>query len=183
MLRLLLKSKYQTKMENEIMASAKKNGEILDVDGLPDFAKWEEEQVGFAPYWNPEKDKWFYARIIEKDERDSEFVRYLMQAGVDTPCKRGPADGAEDITVKKGEYFTISVYFSLQDLFDLYLETGIRPFMKVTAKDTVKTSTAGRTCWLWSLLVSPETKAKTLAAKEKIRLLSDAGEFPAKEMT
>lgn len=164
------------------MASVKKNGEGLNAEELPDFATWEEEQVGFAPYWNPEKDKWFYARIIEKDERDPEFVRYLMQAGVDTPCKRGPAEGAEDVMVKKGEYFTISVYFSLQDLFDLYLETGIRPFMKVVAKDTTKTSTAGRTCWLWTLLVSPETKKLTMAAKEKMRMLSDAGEFPPKQI-
>jgi len=150
---------------------------------IPNFENWEEEQVGFAPYWNPEENKWFYAQVVDKDERDPQFVRYLMRAGMDTPCKRGPVDSQDDITVKTGEYFSVSVYFSLQGAFDFYLESGIKPYMKVLAINEVKTSTPGRTCWTWKLLVSPDDKKKIQGAREKLRQLSDAGEFPPKELS
>lgn len=166
------------------MANPKNKTEEQTANGqVPNFDNWQEEQVGFAPYWNPEEEKWFYAQIIEKDERDPNFVRYLMRAGMDTPCKRGSDANQEDVLVKAGEYFTISVYYSLQGAFDFYLETGIRPFMKVIALKEVKTKTSGQTCWTWKLLVSPESKKQLEAARVKHRQMSDAGEFPPKELS
>lgn len=144
---------------------AKPTNDTTDIiNAIPTFdtSKWTEEQVGFAPYWSPVKGASFIARVMQKDidPEAKQFTRYLMQAGEDLACKRGPADGAEDVTVKKGEYFTISVYFSLQGLFDFYLESGHKPWMKVNALEERKTSTPGQTVWTWKLLVSPEDKKK-----------------------
>ena len=150
---------------------------------LPNFENWEEEQVGFAPYWGPAEMKWFYGQVVDKDERDPEFVRYLIRAGVDTQCQRGPVEDAEEVLVKAGEYFTISVYYSLQGAFDFYLETGIKPWMKVTAIKTTETSKSGRTVWHWKLVVSPEDKKRLNAARAQHKAMSDAGEFPPKSLS
>jgi hypothetical protein len=125
---------------------------------VPDFSKWEEEQVGFAPYWNPEPLKWFLGRVVARDERDPDFVRYLMRAELDTPCKRGPVNDAEDVMIRKGEFFSISVYHSLEGLFNTYLEIGVTPAMKVTAVKEVPTKKSGQTCWTWKVQISPEDK-------------------------
>lgn len=149
---------------------------------VPNFANWEELQTGFAPYWNPEPNSWIFAQIAEKDERQEDFTRYLLRAGVDTKCKRGPADNAEDVIVKKGEYFTISVYFALQGLFDLFLETGLSPWLRIESVAKVKTKTPGQTTWTWKIMCSPEDRKKIEAKKEQLRMMSDAGdpkELPA----
>lgn len=153
--------------------------------GLPDFSTWSEEATGFAPYWNPEENAWFFARIIDKDERDPSFVRFLMQAGHDIPCKRGPAEEAEDVMVNKGEFFTISVYYSLQDLFDFYLElartgalTPTQQFMRIMAIDKSKTK-AGQKVWNWKVLVDPQTKLIANQARAKLAQLG-AGAKAAK---
>lgn len=154
---------------------------------LPDFSKWEEEQVGFAPYWSPEPEKWFLAQVVSIDKRDPEFVRYLMKASIDTACKRGPVDESEDVIVKSGEYFTISVYYSLQYLFDTYLEMGCTPVMRVTAVKEVKTKNS-QTCWTWKVQVSPEDKkmltkkrveaSKYMEAKKAKELNEENDAFP-----
>jgi len=155
----------------------------VDALGVPDFSpeNWSEEQVGFSPYWNPEEGKSFIGRLVEKDERDPNFVRYLIQAGEDLECARGPSEEAETVIVKKGEFFTISVYFSLQGVFDLYLESGIRAWMKVTATGISKTKTPGRTVWQWKLQVPKE--AKRLADAYRMQLMQGRKEEEAKELT
>lgn len=151
--------------------NAKATNKKSDALAIPDFSKWEEEQVGFAPYWNPETDKWFLGQVVSRDERDPEFVRYLVKAALDTPCKRGPVDGAEEVLVKSGEYFSISVYYSLQGLFDAYLEMGIvPPVMKVIAVKEVKTKKAGQTCWTWKVLISPDDKKRINTKRTELAL-------------
>jgi hypothetical protein len=121
-----------------------------------------------------------------RDDRDPAFVRYLMQAVQPTECHRGAKNDegvAESVTVEKGEYFSISVYYALKDAFDFYLDAAVRPIIKLTALKEVKTSTVGQTCWTWRLQVSPEDKKRLESARDKVRMLSDAGEFPVKEMT
>lgn len=131
-----------------------------------DTSKWTEEQVGFAPYWRATKGASIIARLVQKDTPEDSFVRYLLQAGQDIECFRGgkgddeDEDSRERVIVKKGEFFTVSVWYSLQDVFDLYLETGLRPWMQLTAVDKVKTSKPGRTAWTWKLLVDPKDKKK-----------------------
>jgi len=149
-----------------------------------DTSNWVDEQVGFSPYWNPDNDKFFIGAVSARDERDPEFIRYLIKAAVDTECKRGSDENAEDVLVKAGEFFTVSVYYSLRDLFDFYLESGLRPFIKVTALKEVKTKNKN-TCWTWRVQISPKDKAvvekkriELTAAKEAARLAEQNDAFP-----
>lgn len=138
-----------------------------------DFSQWEEEQIGFAPYWSPEEGKYFVGQVAGKDMRDPEFVRYLIQASVDTECQRGPVDGAERVLVKKGEFFSISVYYSLADMFDLLLErftaVGKPLTCRLESVKTSKTSTQGRKVWNWKMLLPPADKKALTAMKEQVR--------------
>lgn len=160
----------------------KKNGASVDALDIPNFDEttdWTSEAVGFAPYWSPEEGAQFIGRVIHKEPAD-DFVRYVMQAGVDLKCFTGPADDAVECTVPKGGYFTISVYYSLQGLFDLYLESGLKPWMKVTAGKKVKTKTPGRTVFQWDVKVPKADKAKAdayrLARKPAVNELPEGGE-------
>lgn len=158
----------------------------VDKDGMPSFEGWEEEQVGFAPYWNPEEGKFFYGKVVARDERDPDFMRYLVQALMPHQCKRGAADDAEDVLVGTNEYFSISVYYSLSEPFDFALENftakGDPMPMKVTAIKKVKTK-AGQPCWTWKMHLPPEYKKKLQAARELDRLAkaADAQERAALE--
>lgn len=124
------------------------------------FDSYEKEQTGFAPYWNPEPGKMFAGRVVGRDATNPEFVRYLIQAGIDTDCMRGSKLKETDTpeTVKKGDAFTISVYHALKDKFDDYLVSGQMPFIICKALKEVPTSTAGQTVWTWDLRLSPENK-------------------------
>lgn len=153
------------------MANAPKNAAAPAVnmgkgpagEDLPDFDKWDDIQIGFAPYWNAEAGAWCFAEVIAKDERNPEFVRYLMLAHTDTKCSRGPKDpethkAEEDVVVKKGECFSVSLFYSLSRELDyqLYLRTkGHNVPVRVEAKKQTKTSTAGRTVWQWSVKNDP----------------------------
>ena len=148
----------------------KKNDKNEVIVQIPNTDGWVTEQTGFAPYWNPVEGASFFGIVVEKDERDPEFVRYLMKAVCDTPCKTGSEDNEEDVLVKAGDYFTVSVYFSLQGLFDFYLENGINTVMKVTAKKQVPTKKTGRKVWQWQVQVSP--KDKQLADRKRAELMA-----------
>ena len=155
---------------------------------IPNFDNWSEEQIGFAPYWNPKPEAWFYAVPVSRDERDSEFVRYLMRAEMDTPCQRGPNEEDESLNekvlVKKGEHFSISVYHALAEPFDFYLacptDAGFEVPLRATATKKVKTK-SGNQCWQWKVQVPPDTKKKLDARRVEMRQLSDATEFPPKK--
>lgn len=154
---------------------------------LPNFDEWEKEQVGFAPYWSPDTDKWFYGSVQARDERDPEFVRYLCKALMPMTVQRGPAEDAEKIDIKPGEYFSISVYYSLAEPFDFILEhfvlKGIEVPMRIKALKSVKTKKVGQTCWTWEMLLPKEMK-KALAEKRNELMLArraDAEERAALE--
>src|SRR5579864_838726 len=66
----------------------------------------EDEQTGLPPYWAPDEEQFrqgipqnFFGRVIAKDDADPEFVRWIIQAGKEQNCKRGPAENAESILV------------------------------------------------------------------------------------
>lgn len=124
------------------------------------FDSYEREQTGFAPYWEPKPGAMFAGRVIGRDATDPDFVRYLIQAGVDTPCKRGSKikETTEEVVVPKGDSFTISVYYALKDKFDDYLVSGRMPFIICKAVKEVPTSKSGQTVWTWDLRLSPEDK-------------------------
>lgn len=126
---------------------------------------WVDEQVGFPPYWNPTEGKKFAARVMARDERDLNFVRYVLQALHLTPCQNGPADDAEQIKVKKDEFFTISDYSGLP-LHEFFGEVVIVEALRKRKLAANEANPQKRDLWVWSVKVSPETKKK-LAEKRK----------------
>jgi len=158
-------------------------------DGLPDFDKWTDEQIGFAPYWKPAEGKWFFGMPVTIDMRDPKFVRYQFIAGADTPCQRGPSDEdderSEAVIVKKGETFSLSVYYSLRDAFDQYLqygaETGKPVLVRVDALRTVPTKNQPK-CWQFRARLSPQ-QSKELAAwrMKNLKVLPASNERAALE--
>ncbi len=175
------------------MANPKKS-DVSDVknptvEGLPDFDKWTDEQIGFAPYWQPGIGKWFFGMPVAIDMRDPKFIRYQFIAGADTPCKRGPSDEenerSESVVVKKGETFSLSVYYSLRDIFDQYLqygaETGKPVLVRVDALKTVPTKNQPK-CWQFRARLDPvQSKALAVWRLKNMKVLPPAAERPALE--
>jgi hypothetical protein len=124
--------------------ASKKHTEVKDMGqlgfGLPtdledDISDFSSEQISFPPYWKPEIGKKFLALAVSLDERDPEFLRYLLQATHDIMCSKGGRDDKEDILVKRDEFFTMSVYAGLP----LSNYIGLKCLVEVTGtKDTGK---------------------------------------------
>jgi len=167
-----------------------KSGAILSGADLPNFAEWDEVQIGFAPYFHPEKGSTVVGFLVGKDARDPKFVRYQMKALVDTMCRRGPAnedaeEGAvgEDVLVKKGDFFSMSVYYSLADQFDCLIwasaKTGQEFPIKVEAVNKTKTKN-DRTVWNFKMH-TPKEVTKTLAPlRDEWRKLVNGIETPTR---
>jgi hypothetical protein len=156
---------------------------ITNPDSLPEFSNFEEEQISFPPYWEAAEGKWFYAMVVMVDERDPEFPRYVCQAELDTPCKKGSKSKKEDedIIAHKGEYFTLSTYSGLP--LDRYV--GTRVLVKCIGKRDV-----GRPqpMWEFSLKVSPEDKKLLVAerkqlAQEAVRRFKESRNGASKQLS
>jgi hypothetical protein len=146
---------------------------------------WENEQIGFPPYWNPtmkEDDHGktipgtgnaFLAIPIDTDERNPEFKRYVLEAVRPITCRKGPADDAEEILVQQGEFFTCSVYAALP-LEQYY---GIPVFVQPVRKRKLPPSqevNQKRDLWDFSLKVSPADKKKLKERRtEELALLRE----------
>jgi len=157
---------------------------------IPDFSQWTEEETGFPPFWKAKPGAWFFGRVVRKeDATDRTFARYMIQAGMDTDTRRGGSDEewdddlsdeeneqrdtSEKIVTKKGRFFSISVFSSLEPLFDFYLEAG-NPWIRVTATKKIKTKhKEGRKVWNWSVQTSP---------KDRQRLDTMRAQFEARRM-
>jgi hypothetical protein len=138
--------------------------------GLPaEVAGFVEEQITFPPYWNPSEDGFFYGTPIDLDAKDPSFVRYVVEAHADTPCFRGDKNSKEAVTVKTGEFFTLSAYAGLP--LDRYI--GIPCFVQVTGKREVGQP---QPMWTFTLKVSAESK-KILTEERKIRIADSMKRF------
>lgn len=136
----------------------------LRPDGLPvDFDNWETEKLGeFPPYWNPVEGLSFYARPIGVDFRQEDFHRVIFEAMADTPCFRGPAEDAEEVTVKKGENFTCSLYSILGSqigfLISLYSIIPNRGMVLKAVKKVASNSDPKRKFWTFELVMHPDDR-------------------------
>lgn len=138
---------------------------------VPNFDEFESEQIGFPPYWNPEEGKFLYAMPVARDERDPKFHRYVWKAMIDTECQNGPADDAEKVIVKAGEFFTTSAYYTFDDLpLAVYMNIPIH----LTALEKTDTN-SGQKVWRWALKLSKENKALAAQRKETARLQQTNG--------
>ena len=138
---------------------------------------WESEQIGFPPYWNPtmkEDDKGktipgtgnsFLGMPIQRDSRNPDFERYVIEASRDIMCKKGPAEDAEEILVRKGEFFTCSVYAALPLEEYFGYEVFVQPARKRKLAPTPEINQK-RDLWDFDLKVSPATK-KLLKERRK----------------
>lgn len=148
-------------------------------DDMPDFSTWTDRQIGFAPYWTPVEGESMFGKIVAVDMRDPEFVRYqFICLQPELLCHRGPVEGGEEVMVKKGDTFSMSVYSQLADEMLFHLESGISPPTKITAKTKSKTATVGRTVWNFRCQVSNEDDAKLRVlqpAWQKSRALGMSG--------
>lgn len=154
-----------TQKTSEEMSFEDYNKQILEA-----VKGWEEEVVGFPPYWTPELGKMLLGRLLLADLRDPNFGRYVMQATqVPVQCQRGPADDAEPVIVQPGEFFTMSVYGglpvdSMENFFDL--ELCLTPFNKRRLPPNEASQGKPRDFWDFKVIVAPESK-KILTARKK----------------
>lgn len=152
------------------MATAKKNP-ASENNGPPaldpkEFADWQEEKLGFSPYWQPVEGASFVAIPTEVDDQ-GKFVRVVMVATRDTQCFTGPTDSQEPVTVAKGETFTLSIYSGLKKVFTDYLTAGFPVEIMVTALEKIETDN-GNDFWRFRVAVEPGA-AKQLAATRATR--------------
>jgi hypothetical protein len=132
-------------------------------DDMPDFASWTDRQVTFVPYWHPNQGDKFYGKIVGIDMRNPEFVRLQFQClQNELKCQRGPVAEGNEVIVRKGENFSMSVYSALADELTFQLQSGISPPTFIEAQKKVKTS-SGKDCWQFRCRVSPEDNAKLVA--------------------
>ncbi len=155
----------KTKEEN-------KGGPAEGFDNIPaELAGFVEEQISFPPYWTAEVGKWFYAMPVDTDTRDPQFGRYVCQAMSDLMCSTGPKDDRNDVLVRKGDFFTTSMYTGLP--LDKYIGTGV--FVKCTGTRETKQP---NDMLVFTLAVSPEDK-KLLLNDRKARTERAIAEYKA----
>lgn len=141
---------------------------------LAQLGDWEKVETGFPPYWKPEVGKIIVAKVCAVDARQENFVRYIMQATkLAVPCARGPVDGAEEVTVQPGEFFTMGEYASL----DLTRFFDMEIFIKVTGTRKLAPNEQShgvpRKLFDFDVRCSPEDKKRLNAMRaEEMKLLS-----------
>ncbi len=131
------------------------NQEILD-----SVKDWEKEQTGFPPYWKPKAEgDLFFGKPILKDERNPEFERYVVQATkFPVVCQQGPADDADIIVVRPGDYFTCSVWAALP--LDEFIDIECVVMAEKTRKlpGTDESGGVPRKLWTWNVKMTKESR-------------------------
>lgn len=125
---------------------------------------WSRQQVGFPPYWSPQREgQPFFGRVVALDTRQEDFYRYVIQA-TKFPmfCRLGPADDAEKILVQPGDFFTVSNYASLplEDFFDIEVIAIATKKRKLPGNEASKG--VKRDLWMWDVRVESDKEKKII---------------------
>jgi hypothetical protein len=158
-----------------------KNAAVDPNVAMSDFEKqimsqlvgWEEIETGFPPYWKPEIGKMILGKVCVVDFRDPSFPRVVLQATkVAIPCQRGPVEGAEDVLVKPGEFFTMSEYAALNLGNYIDLEVAIKCVGERGVPADKTRNLPKRDMFEWKVWATPEA-AKLLKQRsvEEMKLL------------
>lgn len=127
---------------------------------------WERVETGFAPYYKPEVGAGFFAKVCVLDARDPNFIRYVLQCTrMELKCARGPVDGAEEVIVKPGEFFTLGEYASLplQEFFDIEVAVLCTDQRKLAGNEG--SNGKPRKMFEFTVTCSPEDNKKLKARK------------------
>lgn len=137
-----------------------------------DTTDWIDERFGFAPYWNPNEGESIVCKLVARDDRDPEFVRFLVEALAPTKCFTGPKEDAKPELVEAGQTFTLSAYYSVDQKFSEYMELGVFPTLQLTAAEKIKLKKDPRkTVWKFTAKLHPDT-AKQLSAARQAKALN-----------
>jgi hypothetical protein len=140
---------------------------------MAELVGWQEVETGFPPYWKPEIGKMILGKVCVVDFRDPSFPRVVLQATkIEIPCQRGPVDDAEAVTIKTGEFFTMSEYAALNLGNYIDLEVAIKCVgeRKVPADKT--RNLPSREMFEWKVWTTPEAAALLKARSiEEMKLL------------
>lgn len=136
-----------TQIDDEVLAAETPEG-------------WEDDDKGggFPPYWNPQLGNSFQGVIIRRDERDPDFIRYVIQATDLITCATGPADNAEEIIVEPGQLFTCSAYatMNLEEYFGLEVKVITYKTRKLPGNENSRG--APRDLWEFKYKLPPDSK-------------------------
>ncbi len=154
-------------MANDPTKAAKNTAPVkeLSIEDIDDTGM-HDEQTGFSPYWAPDEGKRFFGRIVDRDESDPEFIRYIVEASCLHVCERGDKANHETVPVHKGEFFTVSEYKGLG--LGKYL--GFEVLVRAKNKRPIKVDGKTKELWEWSLKVDGQSKA--LLTSERKALLA-----------
>ncbi len=147
---------------NEILMAY--NKEILD-----SVKDWEREQTGFPPYWKPKAaGDLFFGKPVLKDMRDPNFERFVVQATkFPIVCQQGPAEDADVVIVRPGDYFTVSVWAALplEDFIDIEACVMAETSRKLPGNEESKG--VPRNLWGWNVRVTPESRVLIRARRQE----------------
>jgi hypothetical protein len=141
--------------------------EVLDkmthLAAAPEFANYEEENLSLPPYWVTAIGKQFAARVIDLDNADPDFPRYVLEALAPVDCQNGPRDEAEDVHVKTGEFFTCSLYAGLP----LGRYIGCRVLVECVGTRKTKQP---QPMYVFKMVMHPEDKAMVMQDRKALAL-------------
>lgn len=127
---------------------------------------WEKVETGFAPYYKPVVGEGFFAKVCVLDARDPKFVRYVLQCTkMPIKCARGPVDGAEEVIVNPGDFFTLGEYASLElaEFFDIEVAILCKSQRKLPGNE--ESNGVVRKMFEFEVKCSPEDNKKLKARK------------------
>jgi hypothetical protein len=157
----------------------------LDIAGLKGYR---DQQVGFAPYWSADEEapdftdmslplekflpeaimagRAFLAKPVDFDGKDPDFHRYIMQAGHQIKCFRGPGSRKEVVMVEKYDFFSISEYAGLPiaAMMGLPIIVVAKNKLLVPGNDKVK---GEHHIWQWRVITSEEVSRRLDKRREE----------------